>query len=68
MRPLGLLNPIEHRDGGIGTGNLRDILAMQLPGIIIRAHGNSFIPSDTGCWVSIIEGTIARQSMHTYHN
>lgn len=40
VRRFSHLNPIEHGDGNIGTGNLRNILAVNLPGIVVRTHSS----------------------------
>lgn len=58
VRGFSLLDPIEHRDGNIGAGDLHDILAMDLPGVIVWAHGSCIFPSDTRCFVSIPGGRV----------
>ena len=65
MRRLSLLDPIEHRDRSISTGNLGNILPMDLPGIIIRAHSSCMFPSDTRYWVSVLKRrTMTGLSIH----
>ena len=54
VRRFRLLDPIEHRDGNIGTGNLRNILAVNLPGVVVRAHCSCIFPSNAGYFVSIL--------------
>lgn len=64
MRRLNLLDPIEHFEGSISTGNLGDILPMNLPDVVILAHSCCIFPSDTSYWVSIIRRTMTRLSIH----
>src|ERR1700709_2380514 len=64
MRRLSLLDPIEHRDRSISTGNLGNILPMDLPDLVIRAHSSCIFPSDTRCWVSILRRTMTGLSIH----
>ncbi len=62
VRRFSLLDPIEHRDENIGAGNLRNILAMNLPGVVVRAHCNCIFPSDARCFVSIPCGRVLARS------
>ena len=62
VRRFSLLDPIEHRDENIGAGNLRNILAMNLPGVIVWAHCSCIFPSDTRCFVSIPCGRVLARS------
>lgn len=70
MRRLGLLDPIEHGDGSIRTGNLGNILPMDLPDVVIRAHSSCMFPSDTRCWVSIIRSLLptSGSGLYTFHH
>jgi hypothetical protein len=64
MRRLNLLDTIEHFEGSISTGNLGNILPMDLPDVVIRAHSCCIFPSDTSCRVSINRRTMTRLSIH----
>lgn len=53
VRRFRLLDSIKHRDGNIGAGDLCNILAMDLPGVVVRAHCSCIFPSNTRCSVSM---------------
>lgn len=64
MRRLGLLDLVEQLEGSISTGNLGNILPMDLPIIVIRAHSSCIFPSDTTSWVSILRRTMTGLRIH----
>lgn len=62
VRRFSLLDPFEHRDGNIGAGNLCNILTMNLPGVVVRAHCSCILPSDARGLVRIRCGRVLARS------
>ena len=62
VRRFSLLDLIKHRDGNIAAGDLHNILAMNLPGVVVWAHCSCIFPSDTRCYVSIPCGRLLARS------